>query len=77
MKTLTTIRESKGYSRYKLSLMSGMSVSTLIRMEDKARGMNFGALCHLRRVLGVGWQALGKMLDDEFLDAPQRKKGEG
>jgi hypothetical protein len=46
-------------------------------MEDKARGMNFGALCHLRRVLGVGWQALGKMLDDEFLDAPQRKKGEG
>lgn len=65
--TLKRIKESKGYTDYRMAKSIGISQTSYKYLERTAKGLQLALLCRIRRAFGLTWQGLGKMLDEEFL----------
>lgn len=74
MRFLKKLRERKGVSQYKMAQLLGMIQQTYIYYESEAKGMKFKTLSRLREVLGLSWDELGKMIDDEAKESDKKTK---
>lgn len=73
MKFLKKIREDKGLTHYGMAKELGMIHQSYIQYETKAQGMKFASLCKLRKDLGLSWDQLGRLLDEEFGEKKGKK----
>jgi transcriptional regulator with XRE-family HTH domain len=68
VKFIKTIREQLGFTRYKLSRVLNIPTQSVDHWEEKGVAIKPEVLCKLRKLGGLTWGEMGKMLDDEFLD---------
>jgi hypothetical protein len=72
MKLLEVVKKERGLTNYgvaKALRSIGVEITTqgIDHYEKgKAKSMRLDVLCGLKRLLGVRWEAVGKLLEDEF-----------
>lgn len=65
MRFLKNLREERGLTQYGMAKLLGMLTNTYVHYETKAQGINLEQLVKIKRVLGLTWAALGKMIEEE------------
>lgn len=65
MRFLKAIREDRGLTQYGMAKLLGMITNTYVHYETKAKGIQLEQLVKIKRVLGLSWSALGKMIEEE------------
>lgn len=66
MRFLKTLREGKGWSRYRAAERIGVSTVRYDNLEAKAKGCDLSLLPRIRAAYGLSWAQLGKLLESEF-----------
>lgn len=69
VKFLTKIRESLGLTRYGLARRLNIPTQSVDYFEKDGQSLKLSVLVKLRKIGGLTWIQLGKMLDDEFDDS--------
>jgi transcriptional regulator with XRE-family HTH domain len=72
MRFLKKLREQKGLTQYAMAKHLGMIQQTYIHDENKGAGIKIETLSQIREKLGLSWDELGRLIDDEAKE--QRKK---
>lgn len=74
VKVIKIIRESKGWSQYRLAQEMGIPSTTILFAEKKGRSFRLDLLARLRNISGLSWAEFGKLIDAEFLDVDEPEK---
>lgn len=74
MEFLRKLRESRGLTRYAMAKKLGLIQQTYIHYEEKAAGIKLDTLARIRQALGLSWDELGAMIDNEV---KKKKKSSG
>ena len=74
MRFLKKLREDLGLKPYSMAKRLGLLTNTYVYYEEKAEGIKLEALSDIRRKLGLTWNQLGKMIDEEVATSRAEKK---
>jgi hypothetical protein len=65
MRFFEKLRAKKGLTKYEFARFLGILPQTYYYLEDKARGCSFEILCLIREKMGLSWDELGRLVDNE------------
>lgn len=75
VKTLEKIRELLRISSFnEMAGRLGIGREQYQYAEERGKTVATKLLCKVRWISGLSWEAMGKMLDDEFLSPEERRK---
>lgn len=65
MQFLKKLRDEKGLTQYAMAKYLGILQQTYIHYEREAKGIRLEVLGDIREKLGLTWEELGKLIDEE------------
>jgi transcriptional regulator with XRE-family HTH domain len=66
MRFLKTLREAQGLTQYAMAKKLGLIINTYVQYETRAQGCNLEVLNHMRKILGLSWEELGRLIEKEI-----------